>query len=128
MTNHRIPKIICVDDDNDLLNTVADILERKFEAAITRANSVREALEKLDSEGPFDIVVSDFQMPPENGDYLHRTLRARGHEALFVLYSSYDGVKPADFEDEFFLGHIQKPEAKSLIALVGKGLALVGKK
>lgn len=128
METQRIPRIICVDDDQDLLNTVADLIELKFGVFVARAGSVRDALTIIGKNDEFDIVISDFQMPPENGDGFHRELRASGNKSLFVLYSSYDGVKTSGFHDDYFLGHIQKPESKSLVALVGKGLAQITKR
>ena len=60
-----LPSILCVDDDPTLLRATAVALRRHFK--VTTASSGREGLEKLGSDGPFAVVVSDMQMPSMDG-------------------------------------------------------------
>jgi signal transduction histidine kinase len=59
------PRILCVDDEPDLLAALCDVLHKRFD--VTGANSGREGLRLLIENGPFAVVMSDFAMPGMNG-------------------------------------------------------------
>lgn len=58
-------KVLFVDDEILLLEGIKRQLRREF--AISIANSGKEGLEALSSQGPFAVVVSDFNMPGMDG-------------------------------------------------------------
>lgn len=70
-------RVLVVEDDPLLLETVADALTRKG-ATVTRAASGAELVEQLDNEGPFDLIVTDISMPWMNGLEAMQTLRTAG--------------------------------------------------
>jgi signal transduction histidine kinase len=71
MTN----KILFVDDDPDLLAAIRRNLYTQFN--MDTATSGAEALELLDRQGPYAVVVSDMRMPYMNGVELLRVCRER---------------------------------------------------
>lgn len=58
-------KILFVDDEPMLLSSIQRMMRKHF--PIQTATSGAEALEVIQSQGPFAIVVSDMQMPEMNG-------------------------------------------------------------
>jgi len=59
-------RILCVDDERNVLRS----LERIFiddDYEIVTATSAEEGLRILESNGPFQVVVSDYRMPAMNG-------------------------------------------------------------
>lgn len=58
-------KILCVDDDPNILNAFRRTLRREFD--ITTASSGEEGLQVLIHKGPFAVVVSDQRMPGIGG-------------------------------------------------------------
>jgi two-component system cell cycle response regulator CpdR len=54
--------VLLVEDEADLLSLVAEALEHHG-ILVTEAASGENALEKLRTSGPFDVVVSDIAMP-----------------------------------------------------------------
>lgn len=69
--------VLVADDDPQLLETVADALTR-LGATVSRAASGAELIERLGSEGPFDLVVTDISMPWMNGLQAMQAVRTAG--------------------------------------------------
>jgi two-component system response regulator (stage 0 sporulation protein F) len=84
-------RVLVVDDHDGMRVLLAVMLQRRGYEPVTVA-SAKEALAELEA-GPYDAVLSDEQMPGENGLELLRHLRARGDWTPFVLMSA---VMPAE--------------------------------
>ena len=87
-------RLLVVDDDADALELFGMVL-RQAGAEVQTAASVAEALATLRA-WPADVVVSDIEMPGENGYALIRALRdgavARGDRLPAVAVTAYGGV------------------------------------
>jgi len=68
-------RVLLVEDDADVRAMMRAVLSRRG-AAVSEAGSVAEALAAVDREPP-DVVLSDLQMPGEDGYALLRRLRER---------------------------------------------------
>ena len=55
------PRILCVDDEPQVLDGMRDTLGRRYD--ITTADSGIRAISELRLNGPFDVVISDMRMP-----------------------------------------------------------------
>jgi CheY-like chemotaxis protein len=75
---------LVVDDEPDVLELVATIMT-SVGHSITTAASGLAALNLLDSEKPFDLLVTDVVMPGLNGFNLARMARMR-RRSLKILY------------------------------------------
>jgi DNA-binding NtrC family response regulator len=64
-------KVLVVDDDFDVRESVAEWLAREHE--VCQAASVPEALAAIARERP-DVVITDFELPPYRGDDFLATL------------------------------------------------------
>ena len=60
-----LPRLLCVDDEPNVLAGLKNVLRRHFD--VTVATSGSDALRTLVDEGPFTVVLSDFAMPGMNG-------------------------------------------------------------
>jgi two-component system, chemotaxis family, CheB/CheR fusion protein len=122
----RGTRVLVVDDEPDALEVVAAVLARCGAEVIT-ASSAADALELLERERPH-VLVSDIQMPCEDGYDLMRRVRAYPPErggltpalALTAYASSEDRVKvlKAGFEM-----HVAKPVQPLALALAVGRLA-----
>ncbi len=83
----RPPSILLVDDEETVLYTLEIVLRREG-YAIERASSAREALEKV-AATPFDLIISDVNMPGESGLDLLAAIRKRDDQALVILITAY---------------------------------------
>lgn len=82
-------KILLVDDEA----SVTQALKRQFrkEYLIETASSGAEGLEKLDTAGPFAVVVSDFNMPQMNGiDFLEEVRKKQPETVRLMLTGQAD--------------------------------------
>lgn len=79
--------VLFVDDDQKVLNGI----RRQFEDVLDfeTATGPEEALELLDQEGPFAVVVSDMRMPGMNGIELLSRVKARSPDTVRVMLTGY---------------------------------------
>lgn len=86
-------KILFVDDDQSLLNTMERNLAFEFEVAT--ADGCEAALAVVDEQGPFSVAVVDMQMPQTNGIQTIAKLRERMPEAVFIMLTGNQDVGTA---------------------------------
>ncbi len=75
-----------VDDEPDLCMVTKEFLEMDGDMAADIATSVDEARREL-SQNHYDVVVSDYQMPQEDGLSFLRSLRSAGNSVPFILFT-----------------------------------------
>lgn len=116
-------QILLVDDEADARELLVLILQRSG-ARVTAVPSVREAIERLKQKKP-DLLVSDIEMPGEDGYSLIRKVRAREAErgergVPAVALTAYAGR--ADQRRALMAGfqkHVPKPvDPAGLVAVV----------
>jgi len=79
--------VLHVDDDPDLSELTATFLERESDRMrVETAADAADALDRL-ADGEFDCVVSDYDMPGQNGIELLETVRERFQALPFILYT-----------------------------------------
>jgi CheY-like chemotaxis protein len=121
-------RILVVDDDplaRDYLRSV--LTDAGYSATVATDGS--DALVKWDREGPFDVLVTDLEMPLMTGDELARCIRRREPRLPVLYVTGYSDhlfeAKPALWLDEAFL---EKPCAPIAIldalSILLKGHAL----
>jgi signal transduction histidine kinase/ActR/RegA family two-component response regulator len=114
-------RVLVVDDEPDVRELLSTLL-RQSGAAVTAVRSAGEALETLGAMAP-DIVVSDIEMPGEDGYSLMRKIRggtAPSRSVPAIALSAYAG--PGDRMRAFDAGfqlHVAKPvEPAELVAVI----------
>ena len=78
-----LTKILCVDDDANILNAYQRTLRKRFD--LDTALSGAQGLELIERQGPYAVVVADMQMPEigELGIYFVETLSEQQIHPLF---------------------------------------------
>jgi DNA-binding response OmpR family regulator len=94
MPSTNITRVLLVDDDEDLRDTLVMILEHGgFE--VESAANVNEALKLIGSQ-TFDVLVSDLHMPsPGDGLTVASAMRHSNPEAVTFIFSAYPEMKRA---------------------------------
>ena len=78
--------VLAVDDEPDLCALSKDFLEMSEAMEVETACSVSEARAAL-GQRHFDVIVSDYQMPEEDGIQFLKSLRAAGDRMPFILFT-----------------------------------------
>jgi PAS domain S-box-containing protein len=87
MSGTTTSRVLHVDDEPGFAETVAQFLEREDGGVeVQTATSATAALERL-GEGPFDCVVSDYEMPGLNGIELPGAVREDHPDLPFILFT-----------------------------------------
>jgi PAS domain S-box-containing protein len=80
--------VLHVDDDPSVLDITEAFLERELaDVAVTSVTAASAALAELDDDDRFDCIVSDYDMPGENGLEFFDRLRETDRSVPFVLYT-----------------------------------------
>jgi PAS domain S-box-containing protein len=108
----RSLRVLLVDDDILVSMGAADML-LDLGHSVTEAQSGAHALKLLESDSPFDIVVTDYAMPGMNGFELAQRIRRSNPKLPIVLATGYAEL-PADRLIEF--GHLPKPYTSQALA------------
>ena len=118
-------KVLIVDDEEDLRETVKLILESKGINVETAENG-KAGLVALENE-KFDMILSDLSMPIMTGLEFLENLRARNDSTPFVFYSAFYEKKLLDqaMRLEAF-DFLAKPVTPDQLLLAVDNAALVG--
>jgi len=120
-------KLMVLDDDSDALELFAAVL-RQAGAEVRVARTVREGLELMRAWEP-DVVVSDIEMPEENGYAFIRRLRSGevqgGERMAAIAVTAYGGVSERiKILSAGFDAYVAKPvEPEELAAIIGRLVA-----
>lgn len=95
MDDAPIHRILLVDDEPDILESLQELLEAAIDGAkVVTAASGDEALGHLRS-GPFQVLVSDYKMPGMNGMELLREARKIAPTTPRVLMTAFPDLQIA---------------------------------
>lgn len=105
--------ILHVDDDVSFLEITKQILEIKGKFEVEPASSVEEALQKMQQK-KFEAVVSDYEMPNQNGLNFLKLLREQQNEIPFVLFTGKGredvAIKALNLGSDAFIHKTGDPE------------------
>jgi PAS domain S-box-containing protein len=85
MSNSSI-NVLVVDDEIFICELTKEFLEMSKDIKVDIASSVKEAWKALASR-KFDAIISDYQMPDEDGIQFLKALRSRGDKLPFILFT-----------------------------------------
>ena len=82
-------RILVVDDSSLARQIAGDLLKKAFNASVVEANDGLEAINCLESHGPFDLILSDLQMPNMDGLAFLSVVRERFPSIPFVILTAF---------------------------------------
>ena len=89
----RRPRILLVDDEPNVLESLRDVLHRSFD--VETAVGGAEALEKLQVEGPFEVLVTDMRMPEIGGSEVLSMARRLSPDTVRLLLTGHADIDAA---------------------------------
>lgn len=88
--NREKSKVLIVDDETEVLSSIADLLRKDFHVFTTI--DVREALDLLASETVFSLVISDQRMPVMTGAELLARAASLSPDTARILLTGYADI------------------------------------
>ena len=88
-------RIMCVDDEPDMLMLLKMIIQDNTEYEVETTNNPAECLELL-KQSHFDLVITDLKMPGIDGMELFRELRALVPDLPVIIITAYGLEKAAE--------------------------------
>ena len=89
----KAAKVLFVDDEVNVLNALKRQFRKQY--CVSVATSGAEALEFIDREGPFSVIVSDMQMPEMNGVEFLRKAQVLAPDTVRVMLTGNADQKTA---------------------------------
>src|SRR6478752_5272887 len=93
MENTSRPRVLCVDDEPNVLEGLALHLHRRYE--VTRATSGAAGLEALAKDPAIAVVVSDMRMPGMDGAQFLSRVRATKTDVVRLLLTGHADMTSA---------------------------------
>jgi DNA-binding NtrC family response regulator len=88
-----VARTLLVEDEANMVRTLAKILERKG-YVVDAASTGEEALQRL-TETPYDLVITDLNMPVMDGMQLLREMNARGLQPATIVLTGHGTIQSA---------------------------------
>ncbi|MEM7167288.1 MAG: HD domain-containing phosphohydrolase [Planctomycetota bacterium] len=92
-TKSKKPRILCVDDDPNILEALGRHLRRHY--SIATAIRAEAGLRMIDAQAPFEVVIADFEMPEMNGIAFLEQARRRAPDTIRILLTGQADMEAA---------------------------------
>jgi DNA-binding response OmpR family regulator len=97
----RSVHILCIDDDEQFLETMKDCLTH-FEHRVTVASGGKRGLELFSTammkSQPYEVVITDLGMPDMDGQRVARTIKAESPNTPIIMMTGRDTITKQDGE------------------------------
>lgn len=84
-----MPNFLVVDDSVLARQIIGDLMKKSFHGTVVEAADGDDAVRCLEQQGPFDLIVSDLQMPKMDGLALLAIVRERFPRVPFVILTAF---------------------------------------
>ena len=112
-------RVLVVDDDEGMAETLRRLLERRFDVAMTTRST--QALDWITQGNRFDVILCDLLMPELSGMDLHNRLESlvpeQARRMIFLTGGAYT-VRAREFLDGVANPHLEKPFDFARLALL----------
>ena len=102
-------KILVADNLVEIRLLLSLMLQTSIDAKIDEADDGEQALQLIHQNGPYDLVISDYDMPNKNGCEFYNELRHLYPSTPFILVSSDAESYLKEFKSFHNFSYIQKP-------------------
>ena len=113
------PRVLIVDDEPQVANALADVLEDHYQVLIE--TSPQAALATLEADRKISVIISDQRMPGMTGDrlFMHARTISTASRILITAYADIGAVINAVNEGKIF-GYVPKPWKSDELVLTVK--------
>lgn len=117
-------KILVVDDEVDILETIIDTLEIEFadQVAIDRALNGVEAIDLFEKH-QYDLIITDLNMPEMDGLDLSIKVKQINQKIPIIVFTGHGDVEEfGQLKDLGVLAMIKKPYVEDLLKTVSQAI------
>src|SRR5215475_3724351 len=100
-------KVLLVDDERSIRLTLGDALEEQSHA-VTRCENISQGKRAL-SDGVFDCIITDLQLPDGSGLDLLSVVRESGRDASLLVITAHQSIETAIQATKFGADYLIKP-------------------
>jgi PAS domain S-box-containing protein len=86
-------RVLCVDDQSEIIDLLERHLSDSYDCVFARSGA--EALNVIDAEGPFAVIVADYSMPNMDGITLLAEIRTRAPDTVPIMLTAYGDIDVA---------------------------------
>ncbi len=109
----RPPYVLVVDDDEEVLELLADVLQADglmTQSAGNTADAIAAVVASADSDEPFDLLLIDKNLPDGDGVSAIASIRERGVDIAAMIMTGFASTESAiDAADLGVVGYVLKP-------------------
>lgn len=102
-------KLLVAEDEDDLREILAHVLESQFNATVLQARTGQEAIKLLEANPDVFCISSDYSMPDGTDEDVYRYVLEKKLKAHFILCTAYQTLPNTLFEKNPIAGTIHKP-------------------
>ena len=102
-------KFLVVDDNQDLVELIELFIHARMKVDVVKAYDGRKALDLFFFQEPFDLIISDYNMPHLNGGQLYQEIRKGKKNIPFILVSSDSFRDHPEFKLDPYFRQLEKP-------------------
>lgn len=110
-------RVLIVDDDVCIRDFLMHHLTKKMHSQVTTAVSGNEAINLLEHDNRFDLIISDYDMKDGNGVVLLQYIIQKHIQSPFVFFTSETNLSVSPVPDNY-LGKIAKSHPQRLFELL----------
>jgi response regulator RpfG family c-di-GMP phosphodiesterase len=107
-------KFLIVDDEEDIRDVLSMVITSNYDVNIYQALDGEHAIEVLNSDGPFDLVLCDYNMPNKNGAEVYTELRKQSNAPFILVSTDQEKFRKQVLSPTFFEGIIKPFSDKDL--------------
>lgn len=108
-------KFLIADDDDDLREIISFLISSNYDVKVFQATDGQNAIDILHQDGPFDLVICDYNMPRKNGGDVYLELRQMNAQTPFILVSTEFEKFKKQVGNATFCNWVDKPFNESEI-------------
>lgn len=90
-------KLLLVEDD-PCYRMIMGLFLKDYTQSITIHHSAESAMEAINNGEKFDLIISDYNLPGKNGDYLVKKLREEGDNTPYIILSANEDIEESSPE------------------------------
>lgn len=106
-------KFLIAEDLKELREIIVMDVSANYDVEVTEAEDGQDAIDCIQTKGPFDLIISDYNMPKKNGEDVYFELRKHSISTPYILISSQTEKFDKIQRQDKFVTTLNKPYSEA---------------